>query len=64
MYRALLGVIVVSVVAAALEAAAAATTGTKYDLYDNFILARYPFSTTNYMLSIALFWEPTRRYDP
>jgi hypothetical protein len=56
-------VIVVSVVAAALEAAAA-TTGTKYDLYDNFILARYPFSTTNYMLSIVLFWEPTRRYDP
>jgi hypothetical protein len=63
MYRELLGVIVVSVVAAALEAAAA-TTGTKYDLYDNFILARYPFSTTNYMLSIVLFWEPTRRYDP
>jgi hypothetical protein len=50
MCRELLGVIVVSVVAAALEAAA--TTGTKYDMYDNFILARYPFSTTNYMLFI------------
>jgi hypothetical protein len=60
MCRELLGVlvcslIVVSVGAAALEAAA--TTGTKYDLYDNYILARYPFpfSTTKYMLSIALF---------
>jgi hypothetical protein len=60
MCRELLGVlvcslIVVSVGAAALEAAAAATIGTKYDLFDNYILARYPFSTTNYMLSILFF---------
>jgi hypothetical protein len=41
--------------AVALEAAAGATTGTKYDLHDNYILAQYPFSTTNYMLSIVFF---------